>query len=436
LNLALFMGKLTKFVLSFILILLYAMDLHAQINECNVFIQNNYVEVGVNWNGAYGSSATPPSGYHPDTLSSFYSCSVTSTSFNPLGVIATGSALGFVADVDKDGWATGTPPYYGDYILPGSHQEGWSFMADGTQINEWNYLAADSSVLEGGMVPYDIEYMSGPTGDTSKWEGEYNDQFYIVQFTVLDTSKLFFTVYMSIVNTSLSPSNNVYYMRTIKSNNDALLSGGGYTTRNKIDEQLPNTYNATVVSSASTLYPEAYVALGTNNLQASSFIIKNGVAPFYNTIDNISAGIDTNYLYTLNDSLTNTGGIGIIFNLGTLPGSLGEDDFSFVYAFTPQALNQALGMPDSTNSNVGVKNVIATNYTLFPNPVKSAFTVSGMENGSSISMYDALGRMVTQKVSKTGLNTFTTDNLSTGFYILMVKDADGNIQWKTPLEKQ
>ena len=71
----------------------------AQIVGTNAFMQGDFVEIGVNQCGAYGSSGAAPAGYHPTMVS---------------------YALGFVADDDMDGWVGGTfPPYCGDYFLPG-----------------------------------------------------------------------------------------------------------------------------------------------------------------------------------------------------------------------------------------------------------------------------------------------------------------------------
>jgi hypothetical protein len=399
---------------------------NAQLVNCNTFLKSNYLEVGVNWNGAYGSSATPPAGFHPDTLSHFYNCA---------GALSTDTALGFVADVDKDGWNAGSPRYYGDYILPGAHQEGWSLMADGVQINEWNMLAGDSSQLEGGMTIYDTSYRTGPSGDTSVWEGAYDDHLFIYQMTVLDTQQLFFTVYVSITNTSTSPSNNVYYMRTIKSENDALLPGGSYNQKSKINYTLPDSLNRCVVSSTSTVYPEAYIALGTENINGSCFLIKNAAAPAYNTIDNIAAGSDPNYLYNANDSLTGAGGMGIIFNLGTLI-SFGEADFSFVYAFTPGALNQALGLPgDSTVTHVGISNTVKPGYILYPNPARNMFSISGLSITDKVFISDVMGRDVSSYLRAAVKDSFGISDLSTGVYIITVKDTAGLVKWRTQLQK-
>ena len=288
------------------------------------------------------------------------------------------------------------------------------------------------------MSIYDIEYSTNTAGDTiiSRWQGMVNELTF-TQLTILDTSKLFFTVFMQIDNSNTFPVNNVYYMRTIKANPDALLTGGSYTTKNKIEHQLPDSLGRSAVSSAGTAYPNGYVALGSQNPYASCFIIKNAPAPIFNTIDNISAAADTNYLYGVNDSLTNTGGIGIVFDLGTI-GSGNFDTFSFVYAFTPGALNEAFGTvtTDTTVTHVGVPVVSTAHYAVYPNPFKTGFSISGITPADNVQLYDVLGRNISRQVTTAGSNTFTTENLLPGLYVLLVKDATGAVKWKTPIQKQ
>ena len=95
------------------LLMLAGITAEAQIVGANAFMKGNYVEVGVNTCGAYGSNALPPAGYHP-------------TEF---------SGLGFVADSDMDGWTTGTPDYCGDYFVPGSPVEGWEIQIGASMLS-------------------------------------------------------------------------------------------------------------------------------------------------------------------------------------------------------------------------------------------------------------------------------------------------------------
>src|SRR6185312_4144662 len=128
------MKKITalKPLIAIAVICLSAIQVHAQLDTCNVFLQGNYIVVGININGAYGSSCIAPAGYHGRSGGAGMQNTCTgicsSTQLN----------IGFIADPDKDGWTKGTPAYYGDFFLPGDPQEGWSLQVDTLVGNAWN----------------------------------------------------------------------------------------------------------------------------------------------------------------------------------------------------------------------------------------------------------------------------------------------------------
>src|SRR5687767_10783989 len=76
-----------------------------------IFLQGNFVEVGIHNSGSFGTANSSPSGFHPK-------------------IFGTDRRLGFVVDMQKDGWANGFPPQSGDFFVPGTPEEGWTV--------EWN----------------------------------------------------------------------------------------------------------------------------------------------------------------------------------------------------------------------------------------------------------------------------------------------------------
>ena len=101
---------------------LFSLPSFAQlVNGCG-FLQQNRLEIGIANNGAYGTPENSPVGYHPNNNPLF------ANTYNPVTgtYIQNTTALGFVADYDSNGWTAGTPPYFGDYFLPGTPQEGWA----------------------------------------------------------------------------------------------------------------------------------------------------------------------------------------------------------------------------------------------------------------------------------------------------------------------
>jgi gliding motility-associated-like protein len=313
------------------LVLLAAQKADAQLDSCNVFLQGNYIEVGINWNGAYGSSAMAPTGYHPKGPAG----EINAASCGAL-CISNGANLGFVADPDKDGWTVGSPyPYYGDYFLPGTPQEGWSIMADGTQANAWNQSGCGTT-FPAGMTGSNISYSAAGKTRTGIWRGTY-DSLAITQTTTLDTNNVYFTVYITVINKSHNVKHDIYYLRTLDPDN-AEPETGNFTTYNKIEYQLPNPQNRTLVSAVGLTATNAQIAsaflgLGTLDCRARCFIIDAGLSPTSGTLDSMygkyeGKGDTANYQYS--GSNTQDQGIGLVFRLGDLNAA---DSLTFAYAY-------------------------------------------------------------------------------------------------------
>ena len=313
----------------------------AQLTSCNVFLQGNYIEVGINFNGAYGSGVAAPSGYHPKGGNVVYdSCSGSWT------CPTFGTNLGFVADPDKDGWtsmAGGAPwPYCGDYFLPGTPHEGWSIQVDTLKGDSWNGYSCTKNIFSTGLTGGNMTYSSTGSKRSGLWQG-YFDSLRITQVTFLDTANVFFTVKVTIANMGYVKKSNIYYMRQLDPDNDEPESsvGGGYITDNSIDYQLPNTLNATLVSATGHSSTKAYLGLGTLDCRARCFIVKSStsgpfgdLAPPTNAPSITTGGLDDMYnyssLYLYSGQSTGDQGIGLVYKLGDLNPS---DSVSFAYAY-------------------------------------------------------------------------------------------------------
>ncbi len=400
---------------------------NAQVVNCNAFMLGNYVEAGINWNGAFGSSTPPPSGYHPQSTASLFnspSCG---------GSLATGSSLAFVADPDKDGWSAGTPASYGDYLLPGGPQEGWSITADASQYNSWNHDAASSDTIAGGLTGTILAYADSNGARHVTTQGILGGFLYITQFISLDTSKLYISVDVLIENSSLATINNIYYMRTVNPHNDQSLSSVA-ATKNKIEYNnyvSPDTLNRTVVSARGTVYNNAYISLATQDTRAVGFINKTSPLPNSTTIDNIFSG-DPNYMYGLHDSLVSNTSIGLIFNCGSLSSGAGVY-FHFVYAFSSKVIDSNL---NTVNPHEGVGELSRAKQTVYPNPVTNTFSVAGLEPGDELSLFDMTGRKIEDAIAVNSSNNFRLNSVEPGTYILCIRDRNNLIKSRLPIQKR
>ncbi len=200
---------------------------NAQIVGANCFLKGNYVEVGINTCGAYGTPTMPPAGYHP-----------------------TESGLGFVADWESDGWDAGTPDYCGDYFVPGSPVEGWQI-----QIGDDWWTNTDQGCF-GSDIPGDVSDYTYAAGIyTGVWTGTLTAaggiDLGITQITTLPEDELYFVTRILLCNNGDEPLEDVYYKRNVDPDNDQPWSGD-FTTDNEIVYQPPTDPEALVTSEGLT----------------------------------------------------------------------------------------------------------------------------------------------------------------------------------------
>ncbi|MBA3827606.1 MAG: gliding motility-associated C-terminal domain-containing protein [Taibaiella sp.] len=313
----------------------------AQLDSANVFLLGNYLEVGICQNGGYGSTINAPITYvaQPGATNTFYDPADSSAT-----CVTRPRNIGFVADPDKDGFTTGTPPFFGDYFLPGYPQEGWGIEVNGTEMDAYtNALTGCGSsgyAIKGGttasaMDGTNVFYTNLGSQRYGVWKGTFladstasgTKKLAITQTTTVDTANVFFIVYVTIKNIGTATCSSIYYMRTLDPDNDETEPGGTFTTRNVITYKIPNAQNKVLVSAyAGTYRSRAYLGLGTEDCRALAFIVTGSLVP--------SDYIDKIYNHTSGtsryDSLTSDVGVGLTYKLGDLaPG----DSTAITYAY-------------------------------------------------------------------------------------------------------
>jgi gliding motility-associated-like protein len=327
--------KLLLVTLAFISIFSYSIS--AQIVNGCVFLQGNFVEVGIAPNGGFGTPQDAPMSYHPKPQAGSSGPSM----FNPTistTFITRPRALGFVADVGRDGWAVGSPGYYGDYFMPGTVQEGWALEINGKRNNAYtnnytnmvssstgfsvgNGAGATSLALTGGNIFYD----SLPDRKLTLWQGSM-DSLSVRQTTLLRDNKSYFVMTVVLKNTGTDTVRNIYYLRTVDPDNE-VTNGGSFTTANTIAFQNPNVTNKALVEAVGISTARTYLGLGSKDCRAKVFHMIGGLFPT-DSLVRIYRGSSASY--NLSGSATADAGIGIIFNLGKIaPG----DSATFAYAY-------------------------------------------------------------------------------------------------------
>jgi hypothetical protein len=414
---------------------------NAQMVGGSVFLKGNYVEAGICANGDFGA-ATPPAGYHPHTISTG------------------GGALGFVADPAMDGWTVGTPAYMGDYFTPGSPFEGWNL-----QIGSIRAQAHSCGGFTGtGLTGANVSYAVSGSKVIGTWEGSF-DSMTVRQVTTLDTLALFFSMRITLINMASVPKNNIYYMRSVDPDNNQSWPGGGFPTNNTITYQLPNALNATVVTATSFSGPASSLSLGTTDTNAKCLIY-----PAWP----IASGTDLATVYGGTYSGTYAAGatyngdvaIGLVFKVAHLApvdsasDSVGykttathlhpanEKSFTYFYAFSTDGLDSAIAeqWKDTASTPIvpppppsTVKSINNTSLVnVYPNPTRGLLNITGLVATDKIAVYDLMGRDVSQSwtISDREVNTFSTQDIPAGNYIVVVKDQRGRLKANVPLRKQ
>ena len=321
-------------LLTVIFIFLFS-QLDAQLVNGCCFLQQNRIEVGIANNGSFGTPENAPVGYHTNNNPLFF------TMYNPsTGVYAMRpNALGLVADYDSNGWSVGSPPFLGDYILPGTPQEGWALEINGIRSYAYSsqYKVNLNSGFTGSLTGSNNFVSSTPSITTSQWSGSMG-ALAITQTSTLIQDKFYLKVKVKFHNQSSSPLNDIYYMRTVDPDNDVAFTNN-FNTINEIEYQLPNLEHKAIIGCTSTIDSNAYLALGAIDCRAKVFIIDSMSLFPPDTSLAILYANHPDLLYA--NSLTIDVGVGLIYNIGTiLPGD--STEINFVYILNKNQVNEAL----------------------------------------------------------------------------------------------
>lgn len=405
---------------------LYSSLVIAQIKDSCVFLKGNYLEAGVNLNGAYGSHTDAPGGYHarPDPT-------------------VMDKRLGFVIDPAKDGWLDSTAParaYYGDMFLPGTPQEGWSILANTRQANCWNI---DYDRLPAGVTGYNSKLITAGSRIAATWEGTF-DSLYVEQRTVLDTANTYLTIRVKIRNMANKPRTNVHYLRTIDPDNEVMVVTpfyDGFSTHNKIDWQLPNVKNASMVSARGNRHEDAFVSMVSRDDRARCFINKTGLMPS-SRLDTLYAKDTALYLYGMGDTLYNDVAISMVFKIDTLK-PLDSTLIVMAYIFAAGDIDSALmdegwmpgdPLPPAPVSVTGSQPTVPE-LKIAPNPFDGQLQVKGLKVSDRVVLYDLNGRMVQRWIAPAdGDHTWAVNEMPAGVYLLQVQDQYGQLKAKLPVQ--
>jgi GEVED domain len=317
-------------------------NIRAVLDDENAFLQGDYVEVGINRCGGWGTFGKAPVDYHARS---------------GVQVMAPGNDmlnLGFIADPEKNGWTVGSPNLYnGDYFLPASPFVGWGISIAGTNYgtdrtnsntNLCDDLVSGSIPMTGANTLADVN----GTKASSTWQGNGSGILF-KKITTVKQDKVYFTVQIKLYNTTASTINNIYYGEYVNPDPDFFYNGGttNVSNRNTIIFQNPAD-GKSLIQAIGVPGLQSYIGLGSKDCRSRVFrgsgvatVQPNGYPPnwYAGTTWPISGGDDANP--------SNNNFIGISFNIGSiLPGD--STTFTYAYILKAEDFNDALDETDPT----------------------------------------------------------------------------------------
>ena len=358
---------------------------NAQIVGGVSYLKGKWVEVAISDCGTYTSAAdgvvvAAPGTYHENNLD---------------------GSLGFTNDVTQDGWDLGVPDQCGDYIIPGSPEDGFAIQIGTGAIN-------------GNVQPYCSNPSVGFT-DFPAFAG-------VAQTTYFLSKKQAILSIVDICNGG-DALTDVYYARNADPDNDQI-NTGDFTTNNNSAKQYA-THGYSQVSASSSTGSPCYMSYVTGDSRGK---VSHG---------GFSMG-------SPNDMWNGVGGY------VTTPGAVVADEaihndcacVAYSTVFTPSGVADQVALSNSACATLGTlarygDDVVAdyldnptyflnNQMLVYPNPSNGNFTLNLFEiEDATITVVNTTGQVV---YSTTGASDFvgiTLENLTPGLYFVNAEYGNG-----------
>ena len=384
----------------------------AQMVGTNIFLQGNYVEAGVQNNGAFGATGVP-SGYHPHTT---------------LGSGTTGTSLSMVYDLGHDGWTTGTPAFMGDYTYPGVPFEGWEMQLGSARVQAFQGgMGATGSGGGGALSGIVTSYSMSIDGARAYWRGITSGGSSSIQVKkdmLVRTNGSSVLVKVTLNNLGGVPSPNIYYLRTCDPDVDQTWAGGAFTTANTVMYQNDTAHRVLVEASGNIA--GASLSLGAKDARARAFTYTSWPIGVGVDLATVHAGTAYGVNDTLGVTMTGDNAIGLVFNLGSIP--TGDSvSFSYAYIFNGASGIDSAFMSFPPPTIVADTRFIDQNISLFPNPTTGELTIkTDGQTFASFTITNAVGQQVWQQAIGKAQERMELGHLPAGVYYVTLRGEQGS----------
>jgi VCBS repeat-containing protein len=168
----------------------------------DVFLQGNFMEIGVSASGSLGTASAAPANYHPQGRAN----------------------ISYV--VDTDGWGTGAAPRAGDFTLPGSPVD--------TIVLAFNGVSYAQDERSGRRdIATTTTDVSTPSLLGAQTVGVAGGAVRLTQTITLDPGATYYTTTITVTNVSGAAVNDVRFLRSFDPDQDQFRYGN-FTTNNDV----------------------------------------------------------------------------------------------------------------------------------------------------------------------------------------------------------
>lgn len=390
---------------------------NAQIVDGVSYLKGKYVEVAISDCGTYTSGSggvivDAPEGYHEN--------------------MADGT-LGFTNDVNQDGWDLGVPDQCGDYIMPGSPEEGWAIQfGAGTVYGNLQPYCYRPGLFIAGAPSFPGEHTYNVnTGLIRKsiWQGTNTDLGIAINQTsyYLNKKQAILTI-VDICNGG-DAITDLYYARNADPDNDQITTGSFVTTNQVKKQYIPGGFSQ-VAASSSTGSP-CYMAYVTGDSRGKVSRGNFSMGNPYDMYNGLSGYVTTGGPSTADEAIQ------ISFKMD----SLANNDCACVAYSTVFTSGGAFEQVTLTNTACATLGTLArfgdevvaeylddpayflnNEFVAYPNPSTGNFTVNmfQMEN-ANITVVNAIGDVVYSAKNVSNIEGIYIENAVPGIYFVTVE---------------
>jgi hypothetical protein len=372
------------------------------------FLAGKFVEAGVRANGAFGSNAAAPAGFHPQGV----------------------SGVGFVAirDTGQPSWSAASAAGLvdGDFFLPGSPYEGWGMRVGSTQAFNNHSATAIAGTLGS------VTNVTGDSGNnTVGWSSTAPFEGVAIQKTYsVPQSGQRLDISVTLTNSTGAPITDIYYGRGVDPDDGNSCSTDCFTSTNTIESQMSEGSAFSRVSANFTRGSQ--INLFSQDPRARVARESGGFSSNFNIVD-VWNGTG-NFIGTVGSTAVGDAGINLALKVDSL-GAGESTTLTFSYLLTAGAAEAATGdapvgdAPGEPASAPGVTPRIGLDFRASPGRPAEGIPVDiiglDLPEGAKaiVSLYSPENRLFDATTTRPNLaeTIFLPGGLAAGTYTLVYR---------------